>query len=195
VTEQREKELRFTNYSRPCRKAFISARRMGGCWMRIRRWPQCWAMRRRRPAGGGRGEFESRPGTTAGAGPQHGRPGRATHARDHSEAQGRNTSGCFWISSRAVWDASGSVIRYQGTLVDITEKRKMERQLSQQEEFQRRMLESFPDLILVVDLEERILVCQLAHSRPAGLPAGDLLGKKISELKDQSPELRRCIRT
>ena len=32
-------------------------------------------------------------------------------------------------SSRAVWDTAGKVIRYQGTLVDITEKRKMERQL------------------------------------------------------------------
>ena len=31
----------------------------------------------------------------------------------------------------------------------------MERQLAQQEEFRRRLLESFPDLILVVDLEER----------------------------------------
>jgi PAS domain S-box-containing protein len=61
----------------------------------------------------------------------------------------------FLDSSRAVWDASGNIIRYQGTLVDITEKRNMERQLAQQEEFRSRLLESFPDLILVVDLEER----------------------------------------
>src|SRR5246500_2724498 len=61
----------------------------------------------------------------------------------------------FLDSSRAVWDTSGNIIRYQGTLVDITEKRKMERELKQQEEFRRRLLESFPDLILVVDLGER----------------------------------------
>src|SRR5208282_4085619 len=41
----------------------------------------------------------------------------------------------FLDSSRAVWDTAGNIIRYQGTLVDITEKRKMERQLAQQEEF------------------------------------------------------------
>jgi len=39
--------------------------------------------------------------------------------------------------------------------VDVTERRKLERQVAQQEEFRRRLLESFPDLILVVDLEER----------------------------------------
>ncbi len=34
------------------------------------------------------------------------------------------TAAVFLDSSRAVWDASGNIIRYQGTLVDITEKRK-----------------------------------------------------------------------
>src|SRR5580700_4022052 len=32
----------------------------------------------------------------------------------------------FLDSSRAVWDTSGNIVRYQGTLVDVTEKRKME---------------------------------------------------------------------
>jgi len=84
----------------------------------------------------------------------------------------------FLDSSRAVWDASGSVIRYQGTLVDITEKRKMERQLSQQEEFQRRMLESFPDLILVVDLEERYSFVSSRIRDLLGYQPENLLGKK-----------------
>src|SRR5882724_4986025 len=44
----------------------------------------------------------------------------------------------------------GRIVRYQGTLVDVTEKRAMERQLRRQEEFRRHLLESFPDLILVI---------------------------------------------
>ncbi|HEX8815562.1 MAG TPA: PAS domain S-box protein [Terriglobales bacterium] len=59
--------------------------------------------------------------------------------------------GTFLDTSRAVWDASGKIVRYQGTLVDITERRAMERALRRQESFQRSLLESFPDLILVVD--------------------------------------------
>jgi PAS domain S-box-containing protein len=99
------------------------------------------------------------------------------------------TAAVFLDSSRAVWDNGGNIIRYQGTLVDITEKRKIERQLEQQEEFQRRLLERFPDLILVVDLEERYtFVSSRAHDL-LGCKPDEMLGKKISDLEDHSPEL------
>jgi PAS domain S-box-containing protein len=95
----------------------------------------------------------------------------------------------FLDSSRAVWDTSGTIIRYQGTLVDITERRKMERQLAQQEEFRARLLESFPDLILVVDLEERYTFVSSRARDLLGCEPQGMLGKKISELEDHSPEL------
>jgi len=99
------------------------------------------------------------------------------------------TAATFLDSSRAVWDASGNVIRYQGTLVDITEKRTMERQLAQQEEFRRRLLESFPDLILVVDLEERYTFVSSRIRDLLGYEPEEVLGKKISETQDHSAEL------
>jgi len=95
----------------------------------------------------------------------------------------------FLDSSRAVWDASGNVIRYQGTLVDITEKRDMEWQLAQQEEFRRRLLESFPDLILVVDLEERYTFVSSRSRDLLGYAPEDMLQKKITDVEDHSPEL------
>ncbi|MGA9977389.1 MAG: PAS domain S-box protein [Candidatus Sulfotelmatobacter sp.] len=99
------------------------------------------------------------------------------------------TTATFLDSSRAVWDTAGNIIRYQGTLVDVTEKRAMERQLVQQEEFRRRLLESFPDLILVVDLEERYTFVSSRVRDMLGYQPEALLGKKISELEDHSPEL------
>jgi PAS domain S-box-containing protein len=99
------------------------------------------------------------------------------------------TAATFLDSSRAVWDTAGNIIRYQGTLVDVTEKRAMERQLVQQEEFRRRLLESFPDLILVVDLEERYTFVSSRVRDLLGYQPEILLGKKISELADHSPEL------
>ncbi len=99
------------------------------------------------------------------------------------------TAAVFLDSSRAVWDASGNIVRYQGTLVDITERRKMERQLAQQEEFRARLLESFPDLILVVDLEERYTFVSSRSRDLLGYEPQNMLGKKISELDDHSPEL------
>jgi PAS domain S-box-containing protein len=104
------------------------------------------------------------------------------------------TSAVFLDSSRAVWDTSGKIIRYQGTLVDITDKRSMERQLLQQEEFRRRLLESFPDLILVVDLDERYtFVSSRAHDL-LGYEPQDMVGKKITDLEDHSPELASLYR-
>src|SRR5208282_2113346 len=105
------------------------------------------------------------------------------------------TAAIFLDSSRAVWDTSGNIIRYQGTLVDITEKRKMERQLAQQEEFRRRLLEGFPDLILVVDLEQRYTFVRSRAQQLLGHPPADMLGKKISDLEDHSLELVSLYRT
>jgi len=101
----------------------------------------------------------------------------------------------FLDSSRAVWDTSGNIIRYQGTLVDITEKRKMERQLEQQDEFRSRLLESFPDLILVADLEERYTFVSSRARELLGYEPHEMLGKKISEIEDHSPEMASLYHT
>jgi PAS domain S-box-containing protein len=50
-------------------------------------------------------------------------------------------------------------------------------------------LESFPDLILVVDLEERYTFVSSRARDLLGYDPKEMLGKKISELEDHSPEL------
>jgi len=99
------------------------------------------------------------------------------------------TAAVFLDTSRAVWDATGKIIRYQGTLVDITERRSMERQIAQQEEFRRRLLESFPDLILVVNLQEEYTFVSSRSRDLLGYEPTDMLGKKITSVEDHSPDL------
>jgi PAS domain S-box-containing protein len=110
-------------------------------------------------------------------------------AREISLRKKDGTSALFLESSRAVWDDSGKLIRYQGTLVDVTERRKLERQVAQQEEFRRRLLESFPDLILVVGPDERCTFVSSRVQEILGCKSEDLLEKKISETQANSPEL------
>jgi two-component system NtrC family sensor kinase len=98
------------------------------------------------------------------------------------------TAGTFLDSSRAVWDAGGKIIRYQGTLVDVTERREMEKALRRQEEFQRYLLESFPDLILVIDLNGRYTFVSSRIRDLLGYKPEDLLGKQVEQLQDHSPE-------
>ena len=96
--------------------------------------------------------------------------------------------GTFFDTSRAVWDSAGKIIRYQGTLVDVTQRREMEKALRRQEEFQRYLLESFPDLILVIDLNERYSFVSSRIRDLLGYRPEDLMGKKVEELQDPSPE-------
>jgi PAS domain S-box-containing protein len=110
-------------------------------------------------------------------------------AREITLRKKDGSAAVFLESSRAVWDDSGKLIRYQGTLVDVTERRKLERQVARQEEFSRRLLESFPDLILVIDLEERYTFVSSRVRDLLGCPSEDLLGKKISQTPGHSPEL------
>ncbi len=97
-------------------------------------------------------------------------------------------------SSRAVWDEAGKIVRYQGTLVDITERREMEKILLRQEEFQRYLLESFPDLILVIDPKERFNFVSSRIHDLLGFKPEDWMGKKVEELQDYSPELLSLYR-
>ena len=110
-------------------------------------------------------------------------------AREISLKKKDGMAAVFMDSSRAVWDSAGKLIRYQGTLVDITERRKLERQILQQEEFRRRLLESFPDLILVIDLNEQYTFVSARVNDLLGYKPEELMGKKISETEDHSSEL------
>jgi len=81
-------------------------------------------------------------------------------------------------TAAAVRDNSGRVLRYQGALMDITERREMERRLHQQQEFARRLVDSFPDLILVLDAG--------AHYTFVSPRCKDVLGYEIDEAQNMA---------
>jgi PAS domain S-box-containing protein len=76
-------------------------------------------------------------------------------------------------TAAAVRDNSGRVLRYQGALMDITERREIERRLHQQQEFARRLVDSFPDLILVLDTD--------SHYTFVSARCTDILGYDVQE--------------
>ncbi len=79
-------------------------------------------------------------------------------------------------TATAIRDSSGNVVRYQGSLTDITERRIMERRLHQQQEFASRLVDSFPDLILVVDGH--------AHYTFVSPRVRDVLGYEPDEIRE-----------
>jgi PAS domain S-box-containing protein len=79
-------------------------------------------------------------------------------------------------TSTLVRDAAGQPVRYQGILVDISARREMERSLHEQQEFARRLIESFPDLIVVLDREGKFTFVSSRIHDVLGLSPSDLLG-------------------
>lgn len=84
-------------------------------------------------------------------------------------------------TSTAIRDASGRVVRYQGTLVDVTESREMERRLQRQQEFARSLVESFPDLIVVLDTAGRYTYVSSRVTELLGYSQDELLGQRLGE--------------
>jgi len=194
VTEQREKELRFTELFETLQEGVYFSTPEGRL---LDANPALVAML---------GYVEKRDLLAAESAALNVDPGQPVLGRAVDDRGGVRTreiklrrkdgaAAIFLDSSRAVWDASGNIIRYQGTLVDMTEKRKMERQLAQQEEFRSRLLESFPDLILVVDLDERYTFVSSRVRDLLGCETQDMLGRRISEMEDHSPEMAALYHT
>ena len=97
-------------------------------------------------------------------------------------------------TSTGVMD-DGKLVRYQGTLVDVTETRALERQLRRQEEFRRHLLESFPDLILVLDLTGKYTFVSPRIQDLLGYGPDELLGKNVEDAEHSSPESAKLYRT
>ncbi|MGB7280968.1 MAG: PAS domain S-box protein [Candidatus Acidiferrum sp.] len=80
-----------------------------------------------------------------------------------------------WNTATAVRDTAGRVLRFQGSVMDVTARRQMERQLHKEQEFARRLVDSFPDLILVVDTN--------SHYTFVSPRCKEVLGYELSEIE------------
>ena len=88
-------------------------------------------------------------------------------------------------SARTVFDDAGRVERYQGALIDITELRTMKEQVREQEEFRRRLVDSFPDLILVFDRDGKYKFVSARVRDLLGYEPQDFVG--LSLISDHTP--------
>jgi len=85
------------------------------------------------------------------------------------------------ISAAATRDTAGRVLRIQGTIVDVSERRQMEVHLHKEQEFVRSLVASFPDVIAVLDLQGVYTFMSPLVQEVLGRPATDFLGKSIGE--------------
>ena len=93
-------------------------------------------------------------------------------------------------TATAIRDTAGKVVRYQGALVDITAQRQVEKRLHKQQEFARRLVDSFPDLIFVVDSTKRYTYVSPNVQTVLGYELSDPFGMVFGERTYPQQRLR-----
>ena len=92
-------------------------------------------------------------------------------------------------SGFAIRDASGRMVQTQGTIVDITERREIEKKLHDEQEFVHRLVDSFPDMIAVFDREKRFTYVSDRVKEILGIEPSEFIGQPMGWRSD--PESRR----
>jgi PAS domain S-box-containing protein len=96
-------------------------------------------------------------------------------------------------ASALVRDTAGRVRRRQGTLVDLTERRQIETRLQREEEFARRLVESFPDLVIALDRDGRYTFVSPRSKELLGFSPEELIGSLFSDRIE--PHSRKEVQT
>ncbi len=93
----------------------------------------------------------------------------------------------FWVSNftRADFDPDGKIIQYEGTLIDITDRKKAEDLLQKSETQLRTLIDSIPDLVWLKDLNGVYLSCNSKFERFFGAKESDIVGKTDYDFVDK----------
>jgi len=98
-------------------------------------------------------------------------------------------------TTAVIRDPSGKIVRYQGTFVDVTEQREMERRLHREQEFARRLMDSFPDLVVTLDAELRYTFASPQVIEVFGYRPEDLIGRNLAAapIHTIAPQWWNCL--
>jgi PAS domain S-box-containing protein len=98
-------------------------------------------------------------------------------------------------SGFAIRDAAGRMVQTQGTIVDITERREIEKKLHNEQEFVRRLIDSFPDMVAVFDRDRRFTYVSQRVRDVLGVEPSDFIGQEIGWRSDpqNAAELRSML--
>ena len=104
------------------------------------------------------------------------------HSKDGREVVAVHTTA-------AIRDPAGKFVRYQGTFVDVTEQREMERRLHREQEFAGRLMDSFPDLVVALDTDGRYTFVSPQILDILGFRPEELIGKRMGGRTDPADRI------
>ncbi|RFC34054.1 MAG: PAS domain S-box-containing protein [Candidatus Nitrotoga sp. SPKER] len=109
------------------------------------------------------------------------------------DAEVKRPSGCSrrWIAARgeAIRDADGNIVSMQGTVQDISERKRVEQALRESEEQLAVIISSTMDAVISVDEQQQIRIFNPAAVKMFGLSAAEAINQPLSRF---IPERFRC---
>jgi len=96
-------------------------------------------------------------------------------------------------SNSALTDEAGEVRHIIAIGIDVTERRRAEETLRENQALVRAVVDGSPDLIYMKDLDGRVLMANPAACEALGRPAKEVLGKTAREFHSQDPDVGRSI--
>jgi len=97
--------------------------------------------------------------------------------RDGSEVFGLH-------SASAIRNSAGQIARCHGTIVDLTQHKKMERSIQREREFARRLMDSLPDLVFVLDRDARYTFASPSIQETLGYSPDEIAGLHLGDRTD-----------
>ncbi len=120
------------------------------------------------------------------------------------ESQVRRRDGAIiWITenARAVRDERGKLLYYEGTVEEITDRKRAQDELARERNMLRTVIDAWPDIIYVKNLEGRYVLSNRAHTRNLGMtepheivgrrPEDFFVASRASALSQEDDEIMR----
>ncbi|HEY9665853.1 MAG TPA: PAS domain-containing protein, partial [Coleofasciculaceae cyanobacterium] len=105
----------------------------------------------------------------------------------------RSDGSIIWISesTRAVRDAKGALLYYEGSVQDITERKQAEVKLQQSEQKLRQVIDLVPHFIFAKSIDGQFMLVNQAMAEAHGTTVEELLDKKDEEFVKSPKEIRQ----
>jgi PAS domain S-box-containing protein len=110
---------------------------------------------------------------------------RETGQLAHFEAEQRRPDGTpvhVLLNAIAIKDASGAMVEMQGSILDITEWKRAEKDLVESNRFNAEIIASVHEAIVACDRDLRCVLWNRFAEELSGIPAKDLIGRRVLEV-------------
>jgi PAS domain S-box-containing protein len=113
--------------------------------------------------------------------------------RDFEQRMRRHDGTIIWLSdsARAVKDEQGQVLYYEGSMEDITERKRFEQEIRRQKDYFEALFVNSPVAVVTADLDLNVVSWNPAAEKLFGYTQEEVIGQNLDDLVASDPRVRQ----